>query len=57
MRLGRLPNQDVCLYTACICGPERPSIMLVDAAAPLPAADDDAQAINVERFEAEQRCE
>jgi len=57
VRLGRLPNQDVCLYTACICGPERPSIMLVDAAAPLPAADDDAQAISVERFEAEQRCE
>ena len=21
VRLGRLPNQDVCLYTACVCGP------------------------------------
>ena len=41
VRLGRLPNQDVCLYTACVCGPGRPSIMLVDAAAPLPAPEDE----------------
>jgi len=56
VRLGRLPNQGVCLYTACVCGPDRPSIMLVDAAAPLPAADDDDQAIHTASFQAEQRC-
>ena len=38
VRLGRLPNQNVALYTACVCGPGRPSVMLVDPAAPLPAA-------------------
>src|SRR5580692_1087302 len=43
VRLGRLPNQGVALYTACVCGPGRPSVMLVDAAAPLPAAGDDMQ--------------
>ncbi len=45
VRLGRLPNQGVALYTACICGPGRPSVMLVDAAAPLPAPEDEEQAI------------
>lgn len=30
VRLARLPNQDVCLFTACVCGPGRPSIMLVE---------------------------
>jgi hypothetical protein len=47
VRLGRLPNQSVALYTACICGPGRPSIMLVDPAAPLPSIDDDAQVVEV----------
>jgi hypothetical protein len=57
VRLGRVPNHGVCLYTACICGPGRPSIMLVDAAAPLPAEDDDAQAIRIDGLHAEQHCE
>ncbi len=57
VRLGRLPNQGVCLYTACVCGPGRPSLMLVDAAAPLPDADDDAQAIHIAGIDAEQHCE
>ena len=57
VRLGRLPNQDVCLYTACVCGPGRPSIMLVDAAAPLPAADDDSQTVQTEALRASQICE
>ncbi|HYF27039.1 MAG TPA: phosphotransferase [Baekduia sp.] len=57
VRLGRLPNQDVALYTACVCGPGRPSIMLVDAAAPLPAADDDAQRIDTAGLRATQVCE
>jgi hypothetical protein len=56
-RLGRVPNQGLCLYTACICGPGRPSIMLVDASAPLPPAEDDAQVIDTDRLHAEQHCE
>ncbi|HEY1834845.1 MAG TPA: hypothetical protein VGG08_10430, partial [Solirubrobacteraceae bacterium] len=56
VRLGRLPNQDVCLYTACVCGPGRPSIMLVDPAAPLPAADPARQLIEREGLRAEQVC-
>jgi hypothetical protein len=57
VRLGRLPNQGVALYTACVCGPGRPSVMLVDPAAPLPAADDDAQVISTDALHAEQRCD
>jgi hypothetical protein len=57
VRLGRLPNQNVSLYTACVCGPGRPSVMLVDPAAPLPAADDDAQRIKTDTLQAEQHCE
>jgi hypothetical protein len=56
VRLGRLPNQGVALYTACVCGPGRPSVMLVDAAAPLPAADDDLQAVVADGFSASQEC-
>jgi Phosphotransferase enzyme family len=56
VRLGRLPNQDVCLYTACVCGPGRPSIMLVDPAAPLPGAEDESQLIDTPTLRAEQRC-
>jgi hypothetical protein len=56
VRLGRLPNQDVCLYTACVCGPGRPSIMLVDAAAPLPSSDPAMQLIEREGLRAEQVC-
>ncbi len=56
VRLGRLPNQDTCLYTACVTGPGRPSIMLVDASAPLPDAGDDTQAIAVEGLRAQQHC-
>src|SRR4051812_38121626 len=29
-RLGRVPNQDMCIYTAAIVGPGRPAIMLVN---------------------------
>jgi hypothetical protein len=55
-RIGRVPNQDACLYTACICGPGRPSIMLVEAGAPLPAVDDDAQAIDIPGLRAAHHC-
>ncbi len=56
VRLGRLPNQGVALYTACVCGPGRPSVMLVDAAAPLPAASDERQQIETASLVASQRC-
>lgn len=56
VRIGRVPNEGVCLYSACVCGPGRPSIMLVDAAAPLPSAADDAQAIHIEGLHAEHHC-
>jgi hypothetical protein len=55
-RLGRLPNRGECLYTACICGPDRPTIMLIQTVA-LPEADDAAQVIEVDGLRAEQRCE
>jgi hypothetical protein len=57
VRLGRLPNQDVALYTACVCGPGRPSVMLVEGEAPLPPADDPGQAIASDGLSATQDCE
>jgi hypothetical protein len=57
VRLGRLPNQGITLYTAAICRPGRPSIMVIDPRAPLPGFDDDSQAIEIEGLYAEQRCE
>jgi Phosphotransferase enzyme family len=56
VRIGRVPNEGLCLYTACVCGPGRPSIMLVDAAAPLPPVSDDAQAIHIDGLHAEHHC-
>ena len=43
LRIGRLPNQGTCLYSACVTGPGRPSVMVVDSSAPLPDAADEAQ--------------
>ncbi len=57
VRLGRLPNQGISLYTAAICGPGRPAVMLVAPDAPLPAADDEAQAIEREGLRCEQHCD
>ena len=56
-RLGRVPNQDSCLHTTCICGPGRPSIMLVDGSAPLPPLDDPAQVVDIAGLHAEHICE
>ena len=52
-RIGRLPNTDACLVTACIVRPGEPAIMLVDSSAPLPPADDEAQAVTTEAIRAE----
>ncbi len=57
VRLGRLPNQEICLYTTAICGPERPSVMVVDARAPLPEFDDESQEIETDVLYATQVCE
>jgi hypothetical protein len=57
VRLGRLPNQGVALYTASVCGPGRPTLMLVEAAAPLPPAEDETQAVALDGLRAAQHCE
>lgn len=56
-RLGRLPNSDACLLSTCIVRPGEPAIMLVDAAAPLPPAEDDTQAVSTDSVRATQHCE
>ena len=56
VRIGRVPNQDHALYTAAIVAPGRPAILVVDAQAPLPDADDPAQAINHDSIHAAQHC-
>ncbi len=55
-RIGRLPNTDACLLTTCIVRPGEPAIMLVDASAPLPPADDEAQAVATGAMKASHRC-
>ncbi|KAK9379757.1 DUF1679 domain-containing protein [Kockiozyma suomiensis] len=57
MRLGRLPNQSIALYTAAITRVGKPAIMLVDPRAPLPDKDDVKQKIITDKFVAEQDCE
>ena len=57
LRLGRVPNHGTALYTACICGPDRPTVMLVDAAAALPPIEDDSQAVDGSSYRAEQHCD
>lgn len=54
VRLGRLPNAGKALYTAYVCGPDRPTVMLVDGEAPLPDSGDDSQAIETDRYSASQ---
>ncbi len=39
-RLGLYPNLGVAWLTACVCGPGRPTVAIVDFAAPLPAGDE-----------------
>ncbi|MCK9248391.1 MAG: phosphotransferase [Solirubrobacteraceae bacterium] len=55
-RIGRLPNRDEALFTACVCGPDRPSTMLVGHF-PLPALDDPSHAIDVPGLQVEHHCE
>jgi thiamine kinase-like enzyme len=37
VRLGLYPNLDRCWYTAFVCGPDRPTVAVIDFAAPLPS--------------------
>jgi hypothetical protein len=39
-RLGLYPNLGVCWITAIVCGPGRPTVAVIDFAAPLPAGDE-----------------
>jgi len=56
-RLGRLPNSDACLLSTCVVRPGEPAIMLIDASAPLPPAEDDSQAVTTDFVRARQDCE
>ena len=55
-RIGRVPNQDFALYSAAIVAPGKPAIIVLDAAAPLPDADDPTQTIERDSFHAAQEC-
>ena len=47
-RIGRLPNRDECVYSACVCRPGQPTLMLVETA-PLPESDDEVQLVTTDR--------
>jgi hypothetical protein len=57
VRLGRLPNQDIAVYTASIVRPGRPTLMVVDYAAPLPASEGEKAMIRTASITATQQCE
>jgi len=57
VRLGRLPNQGACLYTASVVRPGKPTVMVVDAAAPLPDATDEKASISTAAITATQQCD
>jgi hypothetical protein len=57
VRLGRLPNQDVCVYTTSIVRPGKPTLMVVDHAAPLPASDDEKASISTATIFGTHLCE
>jgi len=53
-RIGLYPNLGVCWLTAFICGPDRPSVAIVDFAAPLPAGEE--LSVEVDDLRAEHVC-
>ncbi len=57
VRLGRLPNQGIALYTVAVVGPDRPAVLVLAPDAPLPDAADETQLIEVGGLRAEQHCE
>ena len=56
-RIGRVPNEGSCLLSTCIVRPGEPAIMLVDATAPLPPADDPTQSVATDSVRASLHCE
>ncbi len=54
VRVGLYPNLGVCWYTALVCGPDRPTVAVIDFAAPLP----EGSAVDVKTavLDASQRC-
>jgi hypothetical protein len=54
VRLGLYPNLGVSWYTAFVCGPDRPTVAVVDLSAPPPGAD--GLALRTPQLRAEQRC-
>jgi hypothetical protein len=55
MRIGLYPNLGACWYTALVCGPGRPTVAVIDFAAPLPG--DGSLRIQTEALRATHRCE
>jgi hypothetical protein len=55
VRIGLYPNLDACWYTALVCGPGRPTVAVVDFAAPLPS--DGSLRTQTAALRAEHRCE
>jgi thiamine kinase-like enzyme len=58
VRIGLYPNLGVCWYTALVCGPGRPTVAVVDFAAPLPDGDGDGDGLSVKTamLDAGHRC-
>ncbi len=54
-RLGLYPNLGVSWITACICGPDRPTLAVLDFAAPLP--DGERLTVDAHRVHVEHVCE
>jgi hypothetical protein len=54
VRLGLDPAKGTCWHTTLICGPDRPTVALVDFAAPLPGPD---LTVRTEAFVGTQACE
>jgi len=55
VRIGLYPNLGVCWYTALICGPGRPTVAVIDLAAPLPG--DGSLRTATSALRAAHRCE
>jgi thiamine kinase-like enzyme len=60
VRVGLYPNLGACWYTAFVCGPGRPTIAVIDFAAPLPelarSPGNDALRTQTGELRAEHRC-
>jgi hypothetical protein len=54
VRVGLYPNLGVCWYTALVCGADRPTVAVIDFAAPLPDGPD--LEVQTEALRAEHRC-